>query len=139
MKKGPYKTIRTVNVLYVLQGPVYSPGYVSSIITGNNTIPPSVWSTIKLVSEEEIVFELEGPAKIFNDWKTNKQELPMTLFSKQGTMLGTDELDGIMFGEESLCNVMYVLKSKSARQSQNDLKNKLKNISSNLKDHQLQD
>ena len=116
-----------------------SSGFVSSTITGDNTIPPSVWSTIKLISKENIILELEGPAKIYNDWKTNKQELPMTLFSRQGTMLGTDELDGIMFGEESLCSVMYVLKTKPVNSSQNDLKDKLKSISANLKDHQLRD
>ncbi len=112
-----------------------APGYISATITGQNTNPPSVWSTLKLTSNEDVTLEIENPAKIYNDWETNKMELPMTLFSKHGTYLGMDELDGVLFGEESHCVVTFILKAIPISNSSEDVSEKFKNKAAKLSEH----
>lgn len=85
-------------------------GEIRAILSADNTSPRQVWASLMVSSSTPVHIELEGPAKILNDWKLNRTELPMTMFSSGGTALGTDKLNGIMFGEESHCVVTYVLK-----------------------------
>ena len=90
-------------------------GEIYAVLSADNTNPCKVWATQKVSSVTAVDIELEGPARIYNDWKLNGTELPMSLFLKKGTFLGTDELNGIMFGEESHCVVTYVLSVKEKK------------------------
>lgn len=84
-------------------------GEICAVLSADNTNPREVWATQKVTSSASVDIKLEGPAKIYNDWELNGAELPMALFHKSGTLLGTDKFNGIMFGEESHCIVTYVL------------------------------
>ena len=113
-----------------------APGKLYAIITGSNTRPEKVWATVILTSQEEVDLVLEGNAKIYNDWKLNNSELPSSLFSPSGVLLGMNELNGIMFGEESHCVITYII-CVTAKRSHTEMFTEIKKLADELPDHQL--
>ena len=89
-------------------------GRISAIVSAENSDPPSVWSgaVITTTAKELDLRYIEGSAKIQNDWGTNGTALPDAIFSKEGVLIGLDELDGIIPGcEEYHCVVTFVLEA----------------------------
>ena len=109
------------------------PGLISATIFGDNTKPTSVWCKVALNSNVPVKLILENPAKIYNDWETNNTFLPMDLFSNKGTFLGTEKLNGVMFGEESHCIVTFVLKAELEAQKDESLLDEIKNQAESIK------
>ena len=90
-------------------------GVVKATISADNANPSLIWDTAVLTTNEDSV-ELqyvEGSAKIYNDWDTNGWTLPATLFESEGTLLGLNELNGVVPGCEEYHGVVtYVLEAK---------------------------
>lgn len=74
-------------------------GYVNATITSQTNVP-KVWDDIKLISKEEVTLRyVNHSAVIHNDWGANGTLLTADyLFSEDGTYLGVDDLNGVVFG-----------------------------------------
>ncbi len=56
-----------------------------------------------------------GSAKIHNSWDTNGAIVPTYMFSPEGTYLGMNELNGMIFGcGEFSGHIIYTIRTKSA-------------------------
>ena len=89
-------------------------GTITGTITANNSNPESVWDEAYLTTKNEKVLMryVVGSAKIYNDWKTNGSVMPISLFTKEGTLIGLNSLNGIIPGcEEYRGLVSYVLEA----------------------------
>ncbi len=74
-------------------------GAVSATISADNTVPEKVWDEAYITAKENMTLHyVASSAKIYNSWKTNGSVLPTSLFSEQGTFLGMDELNGMIYG-----------------------------------------
>lgn len=90
-------------------------GGVSATITAENTDPKSVWDGAYMTTSADRIelHYVEGSAKIYNDWEANGSVMPSGLFSEEGTLLGLNELDGVIPGCEEYHGVVsYVLEAK---------------------------
>ena len=88
---------------------------VFACITSENTNPESVWDSAYVSAEKgEIHLSyVDGSAIIYNDWETNGNVIPSSLFSQEGTLLGLNELNGVIPGcEEYHCVVSFVIEAK---------------------------
>ena len=90
-------------------------GVVSATISAKNSNPGSVWDEAHMTTSAKKVLlrYVGGSAKIYNDWDTNNTTLPDTLFTKAGTLIGLNGLNGIIPGcEEYHGFVTYVLQAE---------------------------
>lgn len=93
-----------------------SRGTITGTITAENSKPTSVWDEayMKTNSEKVILRYIAGSAKIYNDWKANGSIMPSSLFTDEGTLLGLNELNGIIPGCEEYHGVVtYVLQAEA--------------------------
>ena len=90
-------------------------GKITGTITADNTNPASVWDEAYMTTgtEKVLMRYVQGSAKIYNDWKTNGSVMPSSLFTKEGTLLGLNTLNGIIPGCEEYHGVVsYVLQAE---------------------------
>ena len=90
-------------------------GKITATITADNTNPLSVWDEAYMTTKTDKVFMryVAGSAKIYNDWKTNGNIMPSTLFTEEGALLGLNSLNGIIPGCEEYHGVVsYVLQAE---------------------------
>lgn len=91
-------------------------GTVFGRITSTNTDPESVWDSVQLTAKEDVTLHyVEGSAKIHNDWKASDSILSTALFSKEGTFVGLDKLNGMIFGGYEYSGfITYTIQVESA-------------------------
>ena len=90
-------------------------GTISATITADNTNPLSVWDEAYMTTKTDKTFlhYVPGSAKIYNDWKANGSVMPSSLFTKEGTLVGLNALNGVIPGcEEYHGIVTYVLQAE---------------------------
>ncbi|MBQ3321179.1 DUF11 domain-containing protein, partial [Candidatus Saccharibacteria bacterium] len=90
-------------------------GTISATITADNTNPLSVWDEAYMTTKTDKIFlhYVPGSAKIYNDWKANGSVMPSSLFTKEGTLVGLNALNGVIPGcEEYHGIVTYVLQAE---------------------------
>lgn len=74
-------------------------GTVFGCITSTNTNPESVWDSAQIIAKEDVTLHfVVASAKIHNDWESSESILSTNLFSKEGTFIGMNELNGMIFG-----------------------------------------
>ena len=87
---------------------------ISATITANNSNPGSVWDEAYMTTKtpKVLLHYVTGSAKIYNDWKANGSIVPSSLFTKDGTLIGLNELNGVIPGCEEYHGVVtYVLQA----------------------------
>lgn len=90
-------------------------GTITATITADNTNPASVWDEAYMTTSTEkvLMHYVAGSAKIYNDWGTNGSVMPSNLFTKDGTLLGLNVLNGVIPGCEEYHGVVsYVLQAE---------------------------
>lgn len=89
-------------------------GEVSATISSTTTTPAAVWDEAYMTSTERVMMRfVEGSAKIFNNYATNKSTLSDALFTEEGTVLGLTGWNGIIPGCEEYHGVVtYVLQAE---------------------------
>ena len=90
-------------------------GKITGTITASNTNPEAVWDEayITTSTDKVLMHYVAGSAKIYNDWKTNGNVLPSSLFTEEGTYLGLNVLNGVIPGCEEYHGVVtYVLQAE---------------------------
>ena len=67
-------------------------------ITSTSTDPEVVWDEAYVTAKEAITLHyVTGSAKFHNDWEANGQVLSTNLFSSEGTFLGLNDLNGMIW------------------------------------------
>lgn len=91
-----------------------SEGIVSAIITGENTKPEGVWDSASIMSESPIKLSYkEGSAVIYNGGAASGEHLTEELFDDKGTLIGLDELDGVIYsGGGFVGHITYILRAE---------------------------
>ena len=87
---------------------------VSAVISAANTVPEKVWDEAYITADTNVELAyIAGSAKIYNGWDINGSVLSMDLFTEDGTYLGVDELNGMVFGcAEYSGHVIYTFRAK---------------------------
>ena len=74
-------------------------GEIQAKISSTSTTPEAVWDEAYLTAKQDVTLHyVSGTAKIHNDWETDGSVLSQNIFSNEGTFLGMDELDGMIYG-----------------------------------------
>ena len=74
-------------------------GTVFGRITSTNTDPESVWDSAQIIAKEDVTLHFVlCSAKIHNNWGASDSVLSTYLFSNEGTFIGLDKLNGMIFG-----------------------------------------
>lgn len=86
-------------------------GSIDAVISAYGTSPEKVWDGVKISSDVDIEISYKaGSAVIYNGWGINESVLSDELFTENGTYLGVDKLDGIVFGSEDYSGyVIYII------------------------------
>lgn len=86
-------------------------GFIKGTISAANSNPISVWDTAYLFTTEDEVHlrYLSGTAKIYNDWKTNGSIISSSLLEEEGTLIGLNELNGVIPGCEEYHGVVTLI------------------------------
>ncbi len=88
-------------------------GTISATISSSTTNPAKVWDEAYVRAADGKEFTLafkDASAKIYNDWKANGSVLSTALFSEAGTLLGLNDLNGLILGcDEYSGQVVYRL------------------------------
>ncbi len=90
-------------------------GTITGTITAENSNPLSVWDEAYMTTSADkvLLHYVAGSAKIYNDWGTNGSGLSTNLFTQEGTLVGLNELNGIIPGCEEYHGVVtYVLQAE---------------------------
>lgn len=90
-------------------------GTITATVTADNTTPASVWDEAYMTTSTEkvLMHYVTGSAKIYNDWGTNGNVMPSSLFTQEGTLLGLNSLNGVIPGCEEYHGVVtYVLQAE---------------------------
>ena len=90
-------------------------GKVTATITADNTNPESVWDEAYFTTKTDkvLMHYVSGSSRIYNDWKANNSVLSTNLFTEKGTLLGLNELNGVIPGCEEYHGVVtYVLQAE---------------------------
>lgn len=90
-------------------------GKITATITADNTNPASVWDEAYMTTSTDkvLMHYVSGSAKIYNDWGTNGNVMPSSLFTEEGTLLGLNALNGVIPGCEEYHGVVsYVLQAE---------------------------
>lgn len=84
-------------------------GQVDAIISSERTIVPKVWDEAYVTAEENVTLAyISGSAKIFNGGKANGEVLATDLFSADGTLIGYNTLNGVVYGcDEYSGHIVY--------------------------------
>lgn len=74
-------------------------GQVDAIISADRTLVPKVWDEAYVTAEEKVTLAyVSGSAKIFNGGEANGSVLSTNLFSADGTLIGYNTLNGVIYG-----------------------------------------
>ena len=90
---------------------------ISGLLSASNTNPETVWDVAYVTAKEDMTLHyVEGSAKIWTSGKAKGSVLSTKLFSKEGTFLGFDELDGVIpsTDEAGSGSVVYTIQTKKA-------------------------
>lgn len=90
-------------------------GTISATVTAENSNPLSVWDEAYFTTKTQKVLlsYVEGSAKIYNDWKANGTVMPSNLFTANGTLVGLNDLNGVIPGCEEYHGVVtYIVEAK---------------------------
>ncbi len=93
-------------------------GTITGTVTANNSKPTSVWDEAYMTTKTEKVLlnYVAGSAKIYSDWKANGSVLSDNLFTETGTLIGLNELNGVIPGCEEYHGVVsYVLQASELK------------------------
>lgn len=91
-------------------------GQVDGTITSSTTDPAAVWDEAYITAKEDLTLHyVTGSAKIYNSWGTNGANLSSErLFSQEGTLLGLNQLNGLILGcAEYSGHVVYTIQTKA--------------------------
>lgn len=99
-------------------------GVLVAKIISTNTKPEKVWALAYIIAKESVTLHyVAGSAKIFNCCDTNGSVLSDNLFSDEGTLLGMDHLDGMIFGGYQYSGyVIYTIRVIADREVNNSRK-----------------
>lgn len=91
-------------------------GQVYASISSPTATPEKVWDEAFITAKEDMTLHyVTGSAKIHNSWDTNGTIVPTYMFSPEGTYLGMNELNGMIFGcGEFSGHIIYTIRTKSA-------------------------
>lgn len=91
-------------------------GQVYASISSPTATPEKVWDEAFITAKEDMtLYYVTGSAKIHNSWDTNGAIVPTYMFSPEGTYLGMNELNGMIFGcGEFSGHIIYTIRTKSA-------------------------
>lgn len=91
-------------------------GQVYASISSPTATPEKVWDEAFITAKEDMTLHyVTGSAKIHNSWDTNGAIVPTYMFSPEGTYLGMNELNGMIFGcGEFSGHIIYTIRTKSA-------------------------
>ncbi len=95
-------------------------GTITGTISAENTNPKSVWDEAYMTTNLDQVYVryVEGSAKIYNGYATNGSTLSSNIFTKEGTYIGLNSLNGLILGCEEYSGVVsYVLQVDSLNAS----------------------
>lgn len=86
-------------------------------ISSTTTSPEAVWDEAYITAKEALTLHyVEGSAKIYNHWHQDGLELSDKLFSTEGVYLGTQDLNGIVYGCDRFSgSVGYLFETKVAK------------------------
>lgn len=86
-------------------------GTIMGKISSSSTNPAAVWDEAYITAKEDITLHyVTGSAKIYNGWDTNGSVLSTRLFTNDGTLLGTSQLNGVIPGcNEYSGQVVYTI------------------------------
>ena len=86
---------------------------VFGCISSENTNPKSVWDSAFITAAEDITLHyVPDSAKIYNSHDANKSILPTSLFSNEGTLIGTNKLNGLVPGcDEYAGTIFYTIET----------------------------
>lgn len=74
-------------------------GQVDAIISAERTLIPEVWDEAYVTAEEKVTLAyISGSAKIYNGGEANGSVLSTNLFSEDGTLIGYNTLNGVLYG-----------------------------------------
>ena len=93
-------------------------GLVRGTFSSTNTDPPSVWAGAYITATEDMTLHyVEGSAKIYHGWQANGRVLSVNLFSKMGTFIGMNELNGVVPGCDDFSGqVVYTIQTRAVKQ-----------------------
>lgn len=88
---------------------------INGTITSSSTDPAAVWDEAYITATEDMTLHyVAASAKIYNKWGTNGSVLSTSLFSQQGTYLGSSQLTGVILGcDEYSGHVILRIQTKS--------------------------
>lgn len=91
-------------------------GQVYASISSPTATPEKVWDEAFITAKEDMTLHyVTGSAKIHNSWDTNGAIVPTYMFSPEGTYLGMNELNGMIFGcGEFSGHIIYTIRTKIA-------------------------
>lgn len=93
-------------------------GTITATISAENSNPLSVWDEAYMTTKASkvLLHYVEGSAKIYNNYKANGSVMPSNLFSKEGTYVGLNSLNGVILGcEEYHGIVTYVVQAEELK------------------------
>ena len=88
-------------------------GQVDAIISADRTLVPKVWDEAYITAEENVTLAyITDSAKIFNGGQANGSLLTTDLFSAEGTLLGYNTLNGVVYGcDEYSGHIVYRIRA----------------------------
>lgn len=91
-------------------------GQVYASISSPTATPEKVWDEAFITAKEDMTLHyVTGSAKIHNSWDTNGAIVPTYMFSPEGTYLGMNELNGMIFGCGKFSgHIIYTIRTKIA-------------------------
>lgn len=83
-------------------------------ISSTTTNPEAVWDEAYITAKEALTLHyIEGSAKIYNHWHQDGLMLSTRLFSPEGTYIGTQDMNGIVYGCDRFSgSVAYLFETK---------------------------
>lgn len=90
-------------------------GGVVAKISSTTTDPETVWDGAYITAAEDMTLHyVTASAKIYNGFDANGSVLSTNLFSEQGTLLGTTQLNGLVLGGGDFSGmVLYTIATKA--------------------------
>lgn len=84
-------------------------------ISSTTTNPEAVWDEAYITAKEALTLHyIEGSAKIYNHWHQDGLMLSTRLFSPEGTYIGTQDMNGIVYGCDRFSgSVAYLFETKA--------------------------
>lgn len=88
-------------------------GEVYGAFSSTSTDPKKVWDTAKITAKEDMTLHyVTGSAKIHNGWNANGSIISTKMFSNEGTFIGMNELNGMIFGcDEFSGHITYKIRT----------------------------